>query len=144
MTRAELKEAIQEFEEHVVIRGVSKGVFKRVTDIPIRDGKLARTRFGLAVGTPIDTDFNLVIDYYGYFKKSRGFIASADREQDADEAIKFLQTKIVFFQAIKVEDIVKISEDPGLIVKFTKIKDELLVRRGFKKKKRSFHGLKAS
>jgi hypothetical protein len=103
---------------------------------------LARTRFGSAVGTPIETEMNVVIDYYGYFKKSRGFISLANKQPES----KYIPTKIVFFQAVKVEDIVKISSDSSLIVKFTKIKDELLLRRGFKKRKRKsrFYGLKAS
>lgn len=134
MRKNELKTLVEVFENQVIIKGLEMGVFERSFDISIRDDKLTRTHFGASMGGSIDTDQILVIDYYGYSKKSTGFIELAKRRKEVDEEVKMLESNVVFFASIKIEHIVKINRaDPHLLVLFTKLKDEILVRRGFKR-----------
>ena len=99
--------------------------------MPIANGNLDNTQFGMFVGNRFEYDKPLVIDYYGMLKKSSGFFIA--KEKYAKEAeINRLLSNVIYFASIKIEHIVDTCKD--LAVDFPGFKNYLVDLRGFKKK----------
>ena len=128
MDSNQLFQYMQSFETSIVVAGVVQGLLGVKSNIPTKEGKLARRHFGKVVNkVPLDTTHNIVIDYYGLHKKSAGFTTAAVHNKDLPSC----PTILVYFAAIKLKDIATLA--PGLASAFPLFKDWLLVERGFKK-----------
>lgn len=118
--------------EEVVIEGVRLGMLGMEKSIPITPGKLSRKQIGRVMGSEIATDKSVVIDYYGYMKKSRGFnlaVAAAVRTFSGKQ-VKMVNTTVVHFNSIRLEIIAKIA--PSLVANFGNFKKTILDVRQFK------------
>lgn len=127
-----LREYITQFE-----REVARGIILNNTDpkmelIPIRPGKLARTKFALFIGNIFPDELIFAIDYYGFFKKSTGFedYVLELRGKYPGEQIKAISASVVHFAAIKIETVAECA--PTLLADFIEFKQVLLKLRGFK------------
>ena len=128
MIRAD--EYLKLFEKNIVVAGVEQNLiqYSKVM-VPVKDGKLDGTQFGEFLGNRFDSEKILVIDYYGLLKKSSGFIERYNSYTEVE--VKRLQSDIVHFASIKIEDIVNLDKD--LAVDFPGFKKYLVALRGFKK-----------
>lgn len=120
-----------EFEK-ALVRGVITEVLGSLKPVPILPGKLSRKRIGKTMGSRIETDEVVVIDYYGYMKKSRGFgtfVKEVQLDQKGKQ-VKMINAPIVHFNSIRLEVIAKIS--PELVQKFGDFKKAVLDAREFK------------
>ena len=59
--------------ERAVDLGVVQGMLGKVKAVPVHPGKLAKKKIGQVLGEQIEVGNVVVIDYYGYMKKSYGF-----------------------------------------------------------------------
>jgi len=133
MNNFDFSNLLSKFEERVIVSGASNGTLKhlvKTADVPVSGCKLYKSGFGVYMGHIVDTDLILTIDYYGYLKRSRGFISFAEGKNS-----KTLKSKIIYFASIKIEDVVKATEDAEVIVAFPKLKDKILIKRGFRKER---------
>lgn len=135
LTDAQFTEAIECFERAIVVVGICKGVIGKTELIPIRRGKLANTAFGIAIGSSIEADKPLAIDYYGYTKRSSGFfeMCKSVKTEFSSKQVKMIEAPIVHFASLRIEDIATICSASEVIAEFPRLKGEVLLRRGFKK-----------
>lgn len=134
MTPSEFHMFLDRFEREVIVNGIEKKKYKpfiKVCSTSISQGKLFDTDFGRSIGESINTDMILTIDYYGYLKKSKGFL---DYIKNLDTHVKKIDSHMIYFASIKIEDIVRVVDEIDLIASFPKLKDQILTHRGFKKK----------
>lgn len=131
MDKLELQKRIEEFEREVIIKGLENGGLNslRKQQVPVDRCKLSRT-FGKCIGSVVDTDLILTVDYYGYLKKSRGFYKAAENVDD-----KTIRSNLIHFASIKIEDITNVTQNVDVIVGFAKLKNQILIERGFRKVK---------
>ena len=122
---------LNRFEKEIIVKAVlsEDKAFTKICSVSTKDSKLID--FGLMIGLVIDTDLILTIDYYGYLKKAKGFI---DKLNKSDEKLKTIDSFLVHFASIKMEDIISVTNDIDLIANFPKLKTEILIKRGFKKR----------
>ena len=137
MSSINFNKYLERFEAMVGI-GVVAEVIGREMPVSVREGKLYYSRFARFLGTTIDHHAPFAIDYYGYFKKSSGlrkyFIEV--QEDMVDQQIKHINTTIVKFNSIRVEDIKALTDDQYLLWGFIEFKDVLLEKRGLGNKRR--------
>jgi hypothetical protein len=126
---------LEKFERDVVIRGISRGDLGKTELVPVRIGKLAKTRFGKLVGAKSDSWQAFAIDYYGLLKPSLGFEKSVAEkaEQLGNRQLKKMEVVVVHFAAIRIEDVAKIGEDEAITAGFPRFKERILKERGFKR-----------
>jgi hypothetical protein len=120
----------EKFEQAVAL-GVSSGVLGKTKSVPVHPGKLAKKKIGQVLGEQISVGSVVVIDYYGYMKKSYGFklmvkevIATLDGKQ-----LKMVEAPVVHFNSIRLEVLAKIA--PGLVAGFAEFKKAILDAREF-------------
>lgn len=125
-------EYLKKFEQMISI-GVSNKTFEKSGLVSVRGSKLGKTKFGILVGFTIDSDLEFVIDYYGYFKRSRGFTSRIKflRKDAPRKQIKAIETITVHFASIRMEQIALLK--PALLEEFPQFKSFILEKRGFKK-----------
>ena len=125
-------EYLKKFEQMISV-GVRNKTFEKSGLVSVRGSKLGKTRFGIILGFTIDSDMEFVIDYYGYFKRSRGFASQIKiLKRDApNRQIKAIETITVHFASIRVEQIAHLS--PAMLAAFPEFKRFILEKRGFKK-----------
>jgi len=123
----DFKTTLEEFEHEVVCRGISVGRFTKKCNVPTKHCKLSKTSFSTDMGKFVNTDEVLTVDYYGYLKKSKGF-----KEEFPEKGIVW--SSVVHFAAIRIEDVASITTNANIIAAFPKLKNEILIRRGFKKR----------
>jgi hypothetical protein len=129
---ATFKEAIERIEKKIIIKGIESLVFTSVGYVNARQGKLAKTKFGKAVGNIIHTNIPFAIDYYGHFKKSSCLLAQIEEDKTKiknDAQLKAITCIVIHFASIKIEDVAVIN--PNLLQDFISIKKEILKKRGF-------------
>lgn len=121
------------FETVFIPMGIKRGVLGRNWLISIRPGKLSKTHYGQLLGDSINSEVPFAIDYYGHIKKSKGLIYMTNEKLIAlkGRQLKKVQSTIVHFAAIKIEDIAAITKDPFIITKFPAFKKVLLINRGY-------------
>jgi hypothetical protein len=93
----DFKRYMEEFEKEVVIEGIKQGRLSKVEPVPVRNGRLEKERFGRVIGTFISSDICMVLDYYGLWKKTQGFInllAEVREELDGGQ-VKSLSVPVV-------------------------------------------------
>jgi len=90
------------------------------------------------MGGSLEDKTPFAIDYYGYFKKSNGLkkYLRELQEEIADKQIKTVNTTIVIFNSIRVEDIEVLSKDQYLLWGFTEFKSTILDKRELGNKRR--------
>ena len=127
----EFKKYMEEFEKEVVISGVKQGRLSKVESVPVRNGRLEKEKFGRAIGTFIDSEICMVLDYYGLRKKTQGFInlLVEVREELSGGQVKSLNVPVVHFASIRVDTVETIA--PDLVSGFPKFKKMILDMRGF-------------
>lgn len=124
---------LSRFENMVIIPGIQKGIFSRREVVPLKIGKLAHTEFGRVVGSIINFEGLLVIDYYGHYKKSTGFFSSISEKRSSNSPCATpIEVPIVHFSSIKDTQILEISSnDTQLLGDFFFFKN-LIVQLRFK------------
>ena len=101
----------------------------------MKDCRLHKTPFGEDIGWLIDTDLILTIDYYGHLKKSRGFYDYyACKNLIEKQQIKLIESAVVFFASIRIEDVAAVTKEVSIVASFPFLKNEILIRRGFRKR----------
>ena len=130
------EEYLRKFEE-VISQGVARGLVGKSMQVNVREGRFAKTEFARFMGSIIESEVPFVIDFYGHLKRSRGFIALLDSKssQIQNRQIKSIQTMVVFFASLKIEDISILTTDAQLRGTYSDFKQMILRRRGFGKKK---------
>ena len=128
---------LNKFESEVICVGVKQSIIGKELQVNVRDGKLACTKFAKMLGVRVRSEEPFVIDYYGYLKRSNGFIDLLREEKEAirNRQIKSMKTKVVFFASLKIEEISEITNSQYLKGGFSEFKNEVLYWRGFGKKK---------
>ena len=123
---------IEDFEQ-MIAKGVKDQTFNKTEIVSIRGSKLGKTKFGILLGFTIDSNTEFAIDYYGYFKRSRGFnskITVLKKEIKAKQ-LKAVATIVIHFASIRIEQIAKL--DASLVGGFPAFKNFILEKRGFRK-----------
>lgn len=120
------------FEQDVILRGLNQGRFTRTVEISSRDGKLNGSPFGQFMGKAVKTDQLLVLDYYGYLKRSDGLCTLIQdvREQRPKTQFKLPDIPIIVFAGIRPELVISLA--PELVGQFPHFKKCVLDNRGFK------------
>lgn len=121
-----------DFEALVVVKAVKDGELGTVRAIPVRNGRLSRKQFGALMGTTVQSDVALAVDYYGLLKKSKGCSAliAEIRNDYKGKQVKAVRVPVVHFAQIKLELIAMLS--PGMVADFAEFKKTVLNARGFK------------
>ena len=90
------------------------------------------------MGRTIGDRTEFAIDYYGYFKKSSGLkdCIKYMQEEIINSQIKTINTTVVIFNAIRLEDIKVLTDDQYLLWGFIEFKEIILNRRGLGNKRR--------
>lgn len=135
MDTLNFKSYMQRFEEEVIHEGVKRGIVGKKMQVNVREGRFACTYFARKMGTVLQFDTPFVIDYYGYLKRSKGFREQIKKkeEQIRNRQIKSIQTVVVFFASIKIEEIAEITANTYLKSDFPEFKKAILHWRGFEK-----------
>lgn len=119
------------FEDKVIKASLNHNdhgsVFKK-RKVPAKKGKLYNTEFVGFVGDMFNCEDPIAIDYYGFFKKSSGFIEKMDSFEDIE--VKSMLVPVAHFASIRIEIISDLA--PELIINFSDYKKYLLSLRGFK------------
>lgn len=122
---------VTNFEKNIIIDGIKKGRFSRRVVVSTNYCKLARKNFGKRIGNVIDTDLVVVIDYYGYLKRSRGFIKKYRRNSFPKEVL----SHVIHFASVKMEDVVAlVPNNVAAMLDFPRLKNEILILRGFRRR----------
>ena len=116
------------FEEDVLCMLQALAIMKM---IPVRPGKLAKTKFGALVGSVFDYAPPLVIDYYGFLKRSTGLIEKVDemRAKLVGRQLRMVKAPVVHFASVRMEDVA--IRAPELVAGFPDFKKTILDARGF-------------
>jgi hypothetical protein len=117
--------------EAAIAEGVRNGSFGSFKMVPVLPGKLSTRRIGKTLGLVIDTDDLLVIDFYGYLKKSRGFadLAKEVAFSMSGKQVKMVEAPVVHFNSVRLEVIARIDGD--LVPDFGRFKKAVLDAREF-------------
>lgn len=128
---------LEEFEREVIVRGAEHSklpMFSKKAAVSIKNCKLHNTPFGDSIGALVDTNVILTVDYYGHLKKSRGFYDYfSNKNLTEKKQLRVIESIIVYFASIGIEDVAEITEDVHIIAGFPKLKNEILIRRGFRR-----------
>ena len=121
------------FETEFIPKGIKSGVLGKSWLVSVRPGKLSKTAYGQLIGDCINSEISFAIDYYGHIKKSKGLIHVINEKSLAIKGrqLKKVQSTMVHFASIKIEDIAEITKDPFIITKFSEFKKVLLMNRGY-------------
>jgi hypothetical protein len=121
------------FETKFIPEGITKGVFNKHRLVSVRNGKLSRTPFGQFLGNCVHSDLPFALDYYGHIKKSNGLLSVINFKLNAmpGRQIKKVESTIVHFASITIEDLSKVTSNSFIIAKFYEFKQTLLKKRGY-------------
>lgn len=125
----DFQEYLNTFETKVIVPGFYKGYWIQEQLVSVRPGKLSIKAFGKKLSGRIQTDELIVVDYYGFQRKSVGFFNRIDSLQRhfVEKQIKTIKSPIVHFGSIKIETLAKITDDLYLLGNFPFFK-EILVK----------------
>ena len=125
---SKFKTYLDSFETQVVIKGFEKEMFGKVGKVTVKDCKLCNTPFGQFIGRVIEYGCPMVVDYYGYIRKSSGMIQLINGYKGIE--IKTILVPVVHFASIKNEHIAELA--PELLEGFQEFKGHLIKLRGFR------------
>jgi hypothetical protein len=131
MNTMSFEEYLQKLE-NMIIDGIATGKLGKVEMLSVRQGKLAVTAFGKKIGEVHPHEISFAIDYYGHYKKSKGFLKYHKGKYMAPYQIRGIQTTVVHFASLRIEDIAALGT-PSLIMGFPAFKAALLQLRGLRK-----------
>jgi hypothetical protein len=128
---------MQKFEA-AIFEGVKKGQLGVLAPINVREGRFSYTNFARFIGNHLNYSIPFVLDYYGHQKRSRGFteLCQTKVEQIRNRQLKNIQTTVVHFSALKIEDMEKITTSPYLKSGFAEFKNIILEKRGYSRERR--------
>lgn len=101
---------------------ISKPDIWKNAEVSRKACSLSKKQFGQLIGNSIDTELNVVIDYFGLLKKSKGFLLKAKLNRSSN----VINTRILYFQSIKIENL-----PPELISYFPQFKQTIISIRKF-------------
>lgn len=127
----DFKKLIEDFEKNIIVGGILDKRFIKKSNVSTKKNKLLRHDFGKVIGEVVDTRIILAIDYYGYIKKSIGFL---NKFESINPRPKEIRSYLVYFASIRMEDIVARTNDIKVMLDFPRLKNEILILRGFRKK----------
>ena len=129
---------LNKFESEVICKGVVRKSIGKKMIVNVREGRFACTRYARQIGERVDSDVPFVLDYYGYQKRSQGFIdLIRDKKKSiTNRQIKSIQTRVVFFASLKIEEIAELTSNQYLRSGFSEFKKMILHWRGFEKRKK--------
>lgn len=127
----DFKDYLKRFETEAILKGVTSQLFAKEELVSVRPGKLSAKAFGRSMGAVIDTDEILVVDYYGFQRKSQGFFnrVNALQRHLKDKQVKTIKAPVVHFGSIKIEVLAKLTDDLELLGGFPKFKDQIIKMR---------------
>jgi hypothetical protein len=136
MSNFNFKKYLQQFELEVITSGVSRETIGKTMLVNVREGRFAYTKFARLLGERVASMTPFVVDYYGYLKRSEGFINLIRSKEEAirNRQIKSIQTTIVFFAGLKIEEIAETTNNQYLKSRFTEFKKTILYWRGFEQR----------
>lgn len=119
------------FEEDVMCMLQALAIMKMV---PVRPGKLAKTKFGALIGCVFVYVPPLVLDYYGFLKRSSGLVEKIEEMQNkfVGKQIRCVKAPVVHFASVRMEDVASLA--PELVGDFPEFKKMILDARGFASK----------
>jgi len=123
----------EDFENKVIVASIGNNEIFKKRQVPAKKGRLFKSEFADFVGYTLEHKDIFAIDYYGFFKKSSGFIDKMTSFKDVE--IKSMNVPVAHFASIKVELLSDIA--PELVVNFSAFKRHLLDIRGFKHNKKA-------
>lgn len=139
MNHLNFRKFLIKFENEVILRGVEQGALGQYELVACRTCKSDKSRFAQAIGKILPYKMPIVIDYYGYYKKSIGFytLVEEEKKQINNRQIKMVGSTVVHFASIKIEDINHLTDSSYLTSKFAEFKMLVLEKRGFRGKSSS-------
>jgi hypothetical protein len=127
MTNAEF---MNKLERNILIPGIARGIFTTKVQVPVRLQKLHKSDFGSFIGNVIEGEQSvMVIDYYGFLKRSAGFIAEVKDHQSRGFELRSIDVPVAYFAGIKVEHLSDYA--PELLNYFPSFKRFLVKLRKF-------------
>lgn len=132
MGNINFKKFLSQFEKSV-IDGINKGYFDGVKLISVKNSPINSSNFARGMGRVIMHDAVMALDYYGYYKKSRGFFdrVKEERRTLGGRQLKMINCVVVHFNSIKLEDLASITDNVYVISNFAEFKKRVLFKRGF-------------
>ena len=124
--------------EKVIEAGVTQNIIGKDTLVNVREGKFACTKYARTLGERVNSEVPFVIDYYGYLKRSKGFINLIRDKEEAirNRQIKCVHARVVYFASLKIEEIAEVTTSQYLRSGFSEFKKRILYWRGFEKRKK--------
>jgi len=123
---------LKKFEKEVILKGVECGTLGNPILVSCRSVPFDTSRFARGMGEYLPYDVPMVIDYYGYYKKSRGFKKLIAEYDSKEEQLKLMSVPVVHFASLKMEEIAMLTDNVYLISKFVEFKQKVLEKRGFR------------
>jgi len=135
MGHINFKKYLSRFEKSIVVKGFTIGVLGTSQFVSVKNSPINSSTFAYKMGKLLNCEEVLALDYYGYFKKSKGFYLKVkkEREQLGGRQLKMVKSAVIHFNSIKMEDLLKITEDSYLLSNFAEFKCKVLKKRGFTK-----------
>jgi len=115
------------FEREIIIAGHEAGMLGKLETVTTRQNRLITTSFGHLMGSELDYDGLLVLDYYGLLKASRAWYRASQEQRQNGQ--RFIKAPVIHFPSVKLEYLAKLA--PHLIVEFSDFKQAVLEARGF-------------
>lgn len=125
---------LRKFENEIIREGVLRGIIGSNKLITCRPLPFDSSRFARDMGKRLPYEESMVIDYYGYYKKSKGFFVYAESISSGNNSkqLKSITSAVVHFASLKIEDIALITSNPYLISRYVEFKNIVLEKRGFR------------
>lgn len=133
MTDFDYSKYRDDFEKKIIMASINENKIFKKRKVPAKKGRLYNTDFANFLGEMFEHEEILAIDYYGFFKKSSGFLEKMISYEDVE--IKSMRVPVAHFASIKVELVSDLA--PELVVNFSTYKRHLLKIRGFKDLRKS-------
>jgi hypothetical protein len=134
MGHINFKNYLTKFEKEVILAGVVQGIFNTSQWMSVKNNALSSSTFAKMMGRFLPYDEVFVLDYYGYSKKSAGFynMLKEQRKHTNGQQVKMMQSVVVHFNSIKIEQMAELTSNTYLLSNFTEFKNRVLQKRGFK------------
>jgi len=132
MESIKFRKLLDTFEKNIIVEGILRKRFTKKGQVSTKRGKLFYNDFGKILGSTIDTSIILAIDYYGYIKRSKGFLNKL--ESTGNPIPTEMKSYIVHFASVKMEDIAFMTNDVSVMIDFPRLKNEILILRGFRRR----------
>lgn len=125
---------LRKFENEIILEGVKQGTIGANRLITCRPVPFDSSRFAREMGRYLPFEEPIVLDYYGYYKKSKGFIEALKLVSNgsAERQVKSITCMTVHFASLKIEEISQITTNSHLLSRYVDFKKMVLSKRGFR------------